>query len=271
MIANVIMATFIGFFPGLIYSDNVVSDSAKQEVTSPDSTINIPKDSTAANGPKSQTADSAVAAKIVFPVFSDSAWWFREVDNKAFGVGERLEFSVKYGIMPAGTAIIEIPSIINFDDNLCYNVITTANTNDVISVFYKVRDSVTTVVDVKGLFTRQFKKHLREGTYKNDRMTLFNQRKHLAVTGNDTIPTYSFVQDPLSSLYYVRTKELVPGQPLMIDCHADKKNYPLKINVLRKETVEVRAGKFNCVVVEPVMRTEGIFRAKGPNLDMAYR
>jgi len=33
--------------------------------------------------------------------------------------------------------------------------------------------------------------------------------------------------------------------------------------VLGKETVKVPAGKFDCIIVEPVMRTEGIFKAKG--------
>ena len=57
--------------------------------------------------------------------------------------------------------------------------------------------------------------------------------------------------------------ELTVGQSVFIENHADKKNYPLEIKVLRKERVKVPAGKFDCIVVEPVMRSAGVFSHKG--------
>ena len=198
----------------------------------------------------------------VFPV-SDSSWWYRKIENKAFGVGEYLEFSVKYGMLPAGTAELKIPEITDYQGKLCYRAISIAKSNDVVSVFYRVRDSVETVIDYDGIFSRKFFKHLREGGYKTDKTTIFDQRKHLGITDNDTVPSYAFVQDPLSSLYYMRTQNLSPGTEILVDNHTDKKNFPLKIIVHRRETVEVPAGKFNCVVIEPIMRAEGIFKAKG--------
>ncbi len=194
---------------------------------------------------------------------SDSSWWHRELDNKAFGVGERLEFSVKYGKLSAGRAVMEVPEIVTVGGKPCFRVLSTANSNDVISVFYKVRDSVETLMDVSGIFPRRFSKKLREGGYRVNRETVIDQKEHLAITGNDTIPTYAFVQDPLSSLYFIRTQELIPGKDILIDNHTDKKNYPLKIIVHKKERIDVPAGKFDCIVIEPVMRAEGIFKAKG--------
>ena len=49
----------------------------------------------------------------------------------------------------------------------------------------------------------------------------------------------------------------------MIDNHTSKKNFPLKLKVLKKEKVKVPAGEFETLKVEPVMREEGIFKAKG--------
>jgi hypothetical protein len=201
-------------------------------------------------------------AKEVFPKI-DSSWWSRAISNKAFGVGEKLEFTVKYGAIAAGNAIMEIPDTAIIDNRNCYRIVSTANSNDFVSVFYKVRDSVQTYLDVPGLFPRKFTKQLREGKYKNDRLTLFDQKNHLAITGKDSIPTFAFVQDPLSSLYYIRTQELIPGKDIMVDSHTDRKNYPIKIRVLNRDKVEVPAGSFDCIVIEPVMRSEGIFKAKG--------
>jgi hypothetical protein len=196
-------------------------------------------------------------------IASDSSWWYRKIDNNAFDVGERLEFSVKYGKLPAGNAVLEIPRIIDWDGYRCYEVLSTAQSNDVVSVFYRVRDTVKTIIDVDGIFPRKFWKKLHEGGYQTDKTTLFDQKNHLAITDSDTIPTYTFVQDAFSSLYFARTQELVPGQELYIDNHTSKKNFPLTLKVLKKEKVKVPAGEFKCVVVEPVMRAEGIFKAKG--------
>ncbi len=224
----------------------------------PASTENIAPDSSG----KIMSPDTTSISGPKF-AFSDSAWWYRKIDNKSFGLGEYLEFSVKYGVLPAGTAIIKIPEIIEFQDKKCYRIVSTANSNDFVSVFYRVRDSVETVVDYDGIFSRKFHKNLREGGYKAARTTIFDQRKHLAIIDNDSIPTYAFVQDALSSLYYARTQELEPGNEILIDNHTDKKNYPLKIVVERREKVSVPAGEFECVVIEPIMRAEGIFKAKG--------
>ncbi len=243
---------------GLAVADGFDSTQAPADSLSAETTENaISVDSTLS------LADSLAALSDNSEPIMDSSWWTRKIHNRAFGLGERLEFSVKYGSISAGNAVMEISETTMVDNHPCYRVVSTANSNDFISLFYKVRDSVQTYLDVPGLFPHLFMKHLREGGYKNDRLTAFDQKNHLAITGKDTIPTYSFVQDPLSALYFVRTQELVPGKDISIDSHADRKNYPILIKVLKRDRVEVPAGKFDCVVVEPVMRAEGIFKAKG--------
>ena len=219
--------------------------------------------STPHSGPASGSDQSTIVPKKTSQAAPDSSWWSRKIEHPEFNLGERLEFSVKYGKIPAGTAILELTDTTTYDNHLCYHVTSTASSNDFVSVFYRVRDTVETYLDVAGVFPRRFRKLLREGNYKMDRITEFDQRKHLAITGNDTVPTYAFVQDPLSSLYFIRTQKLVPGKDILIDNHTDKKNYPLKVIVYRKERVEVPAGTFDCVVIEPVMRAQGIFQAKG--------
>jgi hypothetical protein len=202
--------------------------------------------------------DSAYIARA-----SDSSWWKRKIENRAFDIGEYLEFSVSYGILPAGTAIMEVMDTISYDGAKCFRVRSTAQTNGFISTFYKVNDTVFTYIDYDGIFSHYFRKRLREGKYRNEKITNFDQRRHLAITGKDTTRTYAFVQDAFSSFYYIRTQDLQPGAEILIDNHTDKKNYPLKVIVYDRERVKVPAGEFDCIVVEPVMRSEGIFKAKG--------
>ncbi|MEA3296372.1 MAG: DUF3108 domain-containing protein, partial [candidate division Zixibacteria bacterium] len=41
------------------------------------------------------------------------------------------------------------------------------------------------------------------------------------------------------------------------------KKYPLEVKVLKKETISVDAGTFSCIVVEPLMRSVGVFKHQG--------
>lgn len=202
--------------------------------------------------------DSAYIARA-----SDPSWWKRKIENQAFDVGEYLEFSVSYGFLPAGTAVMEVTDTIMYDGAKCFKIRSTARTNGFISTFYKVDDTVFTYIDYDGIFSHYFRKRLREGKYRNEKTTHFDQRRHLAITDKDTIRTYSFVQDAFSSFYYIRTQDIQPDVDILIDNHTDKKNYPLKVIVNGREKVKVPAGEFDCIIVEPVMRSEGIFKAKG--------
>jgi hypothetical protein len=189
----------------------------------------------------------------------------RVVANRAFGVGERLEFSVGYGMIKAGTAVMEIPEIVRFNGKKCYHIISAALSNKFFSVFFKVNDRVESFMDVHELYSLRFDKHLREGKFKADISMLFDQENHLAIYNNskDTFSVPVYVQDVLSALYFIRTQDLKVGQSIFVDNHADKKNYPLEVKVLRKERIKVPAGTFNCVVVEPILKASGIFQQKG--------
>ncbi len=189
----------------------------------------------------------------------------RVVSNRAFGVGERFEFSVGYGPINAGTAVMEIPEIIKFNGKKCYHIVSTAKSNKFFSVFFKVEDKVESFMDVHGLYSLRYDKHLREGKFRADVSMIFDQENHLAIynSGKDTFDVAEYAQDVLSAFYFVRTQELTVGKSIFVDNHTDKKNYPLEVKVLRKERRKVEAGEFDCVVVEPILKTPGIFKQKG--------
>ncbi len=99
-----------------------VGDTSKQsDKTHSPASISDPQNETVSSNEVSSslrpiTEKYALAA-------ADSAWWFRKLENKAFGVGERLRFAVKYGMLPAGTAVMEISEIVEFDGFSCYRIV----------------------------------------------------------------------------------------------------------------------------------------------------
>lgn len=181
-----------------------------------------------------------------------------------FGVGEYLEFSVNYNVLRAGTATMSVVGIEQIDGHDCYKIVTTARSSSIVSTFFEVRDRVESFMDVTGLYSRKFEKHLHEGDYVKDELVDIDQCARLAFYADgDTVETVAETQDALSSLYFVRTLELEVGSLVAFPSHSGKKNYPMRVRVLGREKVKTRAGRFNCLVVEPRMKAEGIFKHKG--------
>jgi hypothetical protein len=187
----------------------------------------------------------------------------RVVENRAFQAGEKLDYIVRYGRIVAGTSRLSVPQVIEIDGHPCYHILSEAWSNSFFSTFYKVEDKIQSYTDVQGIFSRRFEKRLREGHYKTDQYYEYDQVAHLAKSKKDTISVPPFIQDVLSAMYFVRTQKLAPADTLLIDNHSDGKVYPLRIVVHRREKVTTRAGKFQCLVVEPFLRTPAMFMQKG--------
>lgn len=199
-----------------------------------------------------------------FAYFDASQSIDRIVPNPAFTVGEKLTFVIRYGAIVAGSATMSIPQITKIRGREVYQIVTEARSNAFFSAFYRVQDRVESYVDRKGLFTWRFQKSLREGNYKADRLVEYDQIHGWAVTNQrDSMRIPPCVQDVLSSFYYVRTQKLEVGKSLFIDNHSDNKLYPMEVKVHKKERIKVRAGEFDCIVVEPILRASGLFKSKG--------
>jgi hypothetical protein len=194
---------------------------------------------------------------------SDDPGIDRYIENYAFGLGEKLEFDIGYGFINAGYATMEVSELIEYNDRPCYLVTSTANSNRFFSSFYRVEDKVESIIDAVGIFSWYFEKNLREGKYRANKSYAFDQVGHRVFYENDTIETTHYIQDALSCLYYARTQNLQVGKSFFIDNFTDGKHYPLEVKVVGKETVKVEAGKFDCIVVEPLLLTSGIFKHEG--------
>jgi hypothetical protein len=189
---------------------------------------------------------------------------FRKHENKAFAVGEHLVFEVAYKFIVAGTATMSIPDTQWVRGRPCYHVVTTAQSNKFFDSVFRVRDRVETFIDMEGIFPWKFEKHIREGKYRSDRYVEYDQINRRAIHNKkDTLEVPPYIQGVLSSFYYVRTVPLKVKKAFDIDNYGDGKLYPLKVLVHKKMRVEVPAGVFDCIVVEPVLRGEGIFNQKG--------
>ncbi len=190
----------------------------------------------------------------------------RKVENKAFKEGEKLVYNIDYGFITAGIATMEIPRIKRISGRNAYHVKFEVATVSSFDWLYKVRDRYETYIDVEGLFPWRFEQHIREGSYSRDFAVFFDQRKGKAKTskGEYEIPIY--VNDIVSALYYARTfdySDLKVNDKFHMQNFYKDKVYDLDIIYHGKETVEVPSGKFDCFVVEPLVKEGGLFKHEG--------
>lgn len=187
---------------------------------------------------------------------------------------ESLQYGIYYSFMKAGTAYIKTRGLTNINGKTAYLIQTTAFSAAVIDSVFKVRDINYSWIDANTYRSLGYSQSVREGNYKRDEWITFDnqngrfygqvqKKKEPSIIAGELELE---VLDILSSLYYVRMQPLEVGKDVTFDIINRAQQYPLVVKVLGKETIKTSAGKFNCWVVEPQFRGEGIFVAKGKSL-----
>ena len=190
----------------------------------------------------------------------------RSINQSAFTLGERLVYDVGYSFITAGEAVFSIPAIETMHDRECYQVLFTVNSTPTFSFFYKVDDRYETILDKKGIFPWRFTQRIREGKYRNDFAADFDQLSNVAITKAGIYPVPPYVHDVVSAMFYVRTLDYSkcrPGERIIIQNFFKDTTYQLAVKFLGYQQISVDAGKFNCVLVEPLIREGGLFKSEG--------
>lgn len=190
----------------------------------------------------------------------------RVVPQKAFDVGERLVFDISYSFITAGEAVFSVAGITTHANRECYQVVVTIQSTPTFSWIYKVDDWYETLIDRQGIFPWRFKQRLREGKYKNDFEANFDQLNHVATTEKGSYPIPPYVHDAVSAFFYVRTLDFSksrPGEKVYLQNFYKDSTYTLAVKFLGYQEVSTSAGKFNTIVVEPMMKEGGLFKSEG--------
>jgi hypothetical protein len=201
--------------------------------------------------------------------------------------GERLLYEVTWLGIKAGSSTLEARGVVTLDGHQAYHLVTTAQSAPFISKFFRVEDRSESYLGTSPMQTLRFEKHLREGSYRHSSQTVFDHKKGIAtfryldfgqVPRNITrleeaerygkyvfqeFPLEPGALDELSVLYYVRTMPLVPGTTTQAKVFSSRKSWELEVKVTEREILETVVGRRQTIVVEPLLKFEGIFQQKG--------
>jgi len=190
----------------------------------------------------------------------------------AFMDGEKLTFSVKYGLISAAEATLEAKTS-SYNGTPVWALSTKARTYPFFDKVFKVRDKVESWWDKDTLLPYKFSKNLQEGKYRQHRVHVYDHargsssyqrwdfKKNVYDISEMDIPDNT--QDILSAFYSVRNAQLSVGNPILVNIVADGRSMRTQIIVHRKEKLKTIFGEIECLVIEPKLKGEAVFKQSG--------
>jgi hypothetical protein len=181
-----------------------------------------------------------------------------------FGAGERMEYDVKFGALRVGSAHMEVVALDNLRGRAAWH---TAFWVQGGNFLYRVNDVYESWMDAETLSSLRFVQNLEEGGKEIERrFEIYPERGIFIQTSKKPPKEEKSVSQPLddgSFLYFIRTIPLVVGQTYSFDRYFRPDRNPVRIIVLRRERVKVPAGTFDAIVLQPMIKTKGIFSENG--------
>ncbi|HEU4585229.1 MAG TPA: DUF3108 domain-containing protein [Gemmatimonadaceae bacterium] len=180
---------------------------------------------------------------------------------RPFAPGEQLDYMVAVGGAKVGTGQMKLIGIEDVRGEDAYHARFTVEGG---FLLFKVNDVLESWFDTETLSSRRFIQNIHEVNYKKNRYyDIYPERGVLHQKGYDEMPTVEKPLDDAAFLYFVRTVPLEVGKTYTFNRYFRPDRNPVIVKVLRKETVEVPAGKFNTVVIQPLIKSQGIFAEGG--------
>jgi hypothetical protein len=200
----------------------------------------------------------------------------RTVDEFLTTGSEKLSYRVSLLGVPVGTAGLEAKQ-----ERGGVRIALQVKSNPAISQIYPVDDSVETRhINGNFILTRI---RQQEGSFRGDRgFTIFLRDRSVFwidrlknQTARESLPN-SEVTDILSGLYYLRNQPLAVGDRIVLNLYDGNEYAPTTVEVLRRERLTLADQReTSTLVIQPHIRTEGIFRRNGDILvwltDDAFR
>jgi len=179
----------------------------------------------------------------------------------AFNVGERMDYVAKWGKINPGRGSMEIVGV---EDVRGKPAVHTRFQLKGRALFFSASYLLDSWVDRDTFTSLRFTQDNDDDPSDKNRVyEIFPDRKTYMVNGGEELPS---VEDPLDEgalLLYVRTMELEVGQTYELNRYFRPDRNPVIVKVLRKQQIKVPAGTYNTIVVQPMIKTRGIFSEGG--------
>lgn len=194
--------------------------------------------------------------------------------NESFTRGEVIHFKMTYGFFTVGKGMVQIhPNYHTLNNRPCFKVDISGKTVGMVDWVADVDDHWGAYVDTVALIPHQFYRKIREGNYKKDEWTNFDQpNKKIEVksldkkTGKLKEPLYydapAHVRDMVAGFLYLRVMDISKlkiQDTIAVTGFFEDEFFKLNIVYHGKETIRIKPGHVRALVFKPVMPKNKIF------------
>jgi Protein of unknown function (DUF3108) len=178
-----------------------------------------------------------------------------------FAVGERMTFEGKWGPIPVGRAEVVLQSRDTVRGHHTFVARFSVNGGP---AWFGVHDNYSSWFDTESLISYRYFQDIHEGNYRRLRTYDIEPGRGIYILNRrDTNATVPAPLDDESFIYFIRTLPLAVGQHYAWNRYFEAKSNPVIVDVVRIDTVQVPAGTFTCFVLQPTIKTKGIFGEGG--------
>ena len=176
-------------------------------------------------------------------------------------VGERLEYEVKFGPIKVGRASMEVMGVEEVRGRPTWHTRFQVTGG---TLFFRVNDVLESWIDTETFSSLRFRQQLSEGS--RDRLyeyEIYPERAVFVEKGKGERPSVSHPLDDGSFLYFLRTVPIELGAVYEFQRYFMPDRNPVRLEVLGRDSVDVPAGRFDALVIRPVIKAKGIFSENG--------
>ena len=179
-----------------------------------------------------------------------------------FSFNETLIYDLNFMGVKAGETILSIKKD-TLNSNSIYHLKSTTRTNSFVDKLYKIRDEIDILFNQKDFSTIQVIKKIDEGGKRKLFKSIINYDSLKAISNNRTIKINGKVLDPLSSIYYLRNKDIKISDIFEFITYDNDKLKDVRVVAKKIETISTPLGEYECIIIEPNSKNGILLKNKG--------
>ncbi|MEO7086301.1 MAG: DUF3108 domain-containing protein [Gemmatimonadaceae bacterium] len=183
-----------------------------------------------------------------------------EIARRPFHVGERLTYQAKVNFLNAGTATMSVEDIEPYRGHTTYHTIFDVKGR---ILLFHVNDHYESWFDTSSMISIHHVQHIDETRNSADRTYDFYPERKVYVRNGVENPSVSEPLDEGSFIYFIRSIPLDVGKTYEFNRYYHPDRNPVVIKVGRREHITVPAGEFDAIVIQPIIKSKGLFSENG--------
>lgn len=186
-----------------------------------------------------------------------------------FPVGESFEYSLRWGVIPVGTATMETEWQ-TIDGRRVLVIRGHARTGRIVERIYPIENHVKTVVDPETFLPLSYRQRVREGRRRRHETTIFHHAKGYAdykchrKNKTEKIEIHDNTRDLLTFFYAARREGMQSGETATYQVLVDDDIYDLTLTAQESERISLpEYGRVRGLRIEPTAKFGEVFVRRG--------